>query len=71
MQQIHVGRMFRFLKDRNFRIFGVYLKKPERIEVLSMVFGTYPFGVIYPGISYLEMHERTGCIIPNPVRKPT
>jgi transposase len=36
-QQIHVERMFRFLKDRSFRISEVYLKKPERIEALSMV----------------------------------
>jgi len=36
-QQIHVERMFRFLKDRSFRISEVYLKMPERIEALSMV----------------------------------
>lgn len=32
-----VERGFRFLKDRSFRISEVYLKKPERIEALSMV----------------------------------
>ena len=31
-----VERGFRFLKDRSFRISEVYLKKPERIEALSM-----------------------------------
>ena len=35
--QSAVEKGFRFLKDKSFRISEVYLKKPERIEALSMV----------------------------------
>jgi transposase len=70
-QQIHVERMFRFLKDRSFRISEVYLKKPERIEALSMVMVLTL--LVYSILEYLirkRMKER-GVFIPNQVRKPT
>jgi transposase len=35
--QSAVEKGFRFLKDKSFRTSEVYLKKPERIEALSMV----------------------------------
>lgn len=70
-QQSHVERMFRFLKDRSFRISEVYLKKPERIEALSMVMVLTL--LVYSVLEYLirnRMKEQ-GIFIPNQVRKPT
>lgn len=70
-QQSHVERMFRFLKDRSFRISEVYLKKPGRIEALSMVMVLTL--LVYAVLEYLirtRMKEQ-GLFIPNQVRKPT
>ena len=70
-QQSHVERMFRFLKDRSFRISEVYLKKPERIEALSMVMVLTL--LVYSVLEWLirkHMKEQ-GLFIPNQVRKPT
>jgi transposase len=35
--QSKVEKGFRFIKDKSFRVSEVYLKKPQRIEALSMV----------------------------------
>jgi transposase len=35
--QSKVERGFRFIKDKSFRVPDVYLKKPQRIEALSMI----------------------------------
>ena len=70
-QQVHVERMFRFLKDRSFRISEVYLKKPERIEALSMVMVLTL--LVYSVLEWLirkRMKEQE-IFIPNQVRKPT
>jgi len=70
-QQSHVERMFRFLKDRSFRISEVYLKKPERIEALSMVMVLTL--LVYSILEYLirKRMKEQGIFIPNQVRKPT
>jgi transposase len=70
-QQSHVERMFRFLKDRSFRISEVYLKKPERIEALSMVMVLTL--LVYSVLEWLirKRMKEQGLFIPNQVRKPT
>lgn len=70
-QQIHVERMFRFLKDRSFRISEVYLKKPERIEALSMVMVLTL--MVYSILEWLirKRMKEQGLFILNQVRKPT
>ena len=70
-QQIHVERMFRFLKDRSFRISEVYLKKPERIEALSMVMVLTL--MVYSILEWMirKRMKEQGLFIPNQVRKPT
>jgi hypothetical protein len=35
--QSQVEKGFRFIKDKSFRVSEVYLKKPQRIEALSMI----------------------------------
>ncbi|AKB18190.1 Mobile element protein [Methanosarcina sp. WWM596] len=35
--QSKVEKGFRFIKDKSFRVSEVYLKKPQRIETLSLV----------------------------------
>jgi transposase len=70
-QQIHVERMFRFLKDRSFRISEVYLKKPERIEALSMVMVLTL--MVYSILEWMirKRMKEQALFIPDQVRKPT
>ncbi|KUG19024.1 mobile element protein [hydrocarbon metagenome] len=69
--QSAVEKGFRFLKDKSFRISEVYLKKPERIEALSMVMVLTL--LLYSVAEWLirkRLQERKE-FIPNPVNKPT
>ena len=63
--------MFRFLKDRSFRISEVYLIKPERIEALSMVMVLTL--MVYSILEWMirKRMKDQGLFIPNQVRKPT
>jgi transposase len=66
-----VEKGFRFLKDKSFRISEVYLKKPERIEALSMVMVLTLF--IYSVAEWLirkRLKERNE-FVPNQVNKST
>jgi len=62
---------FRFLKDKSFRISEVYLKKPERIEALSMIMVltllTSSVAEWLIRTRLKELHEG----VPNQVNKPT
>ena len=69
--QSAVEKGFRFLKDKSFRISEVYLKKPERIEALSMVMVLTL--LIYSVAEWLirkRLKERKE-FVPNQVNKPT
>jgi transposase len=69
--QSAVEKGFRFLKDKSFRISEVYLKKPERIEALSMVMVLTL--LIYSVAEWLirkRLKERNE-FVPNQVNKPT
>ena len=69
--QSAVEKGFRFLKDKSFRISEVYLKKPERIEALSMVMVLTL--LIYSVAEWLirtRLKERNE-VVPNQVNKPT
>ena len=69
--QSAVEKGFRFLKDKSFRISEVYLKKPERIEALSMVMVLTL--LIYSVAEWMirtRLKERDE-FVPNQVNKPT
>jgi transposase len=69
--QSAVEKGFRFLKDKSFRISEVYLKKPERIEALSMVMVLTL--LIYSVAEWLirkRLKERNE-FVPNQVNKAT
>jgi len=69
--QAAVERGFRFLKDKSFRISEVYLKKPERIEALSMVMVLTL--LIYSVAEWLirKRLKEQNEFVPNQVNKPT
>jgi transposase len=69
--QAAVERGFRFLKDKSFRISEVYLKKPERIEALSMVMVLTL--LIYSVAEWLirKRLKEQNKFVPNQVNKPT
>lgn len=69
--QSAVEKGFRFLKDKSFRISEVYLKKPERIEALSMLMVLTL--LLYSVVEWLirkRLKERNESV-PNQVNKPT
>ncbi len=69
--QSAVEKGFRFLKDKSFRISEIYLKKPERIEALSMVMVLTL--LIYSVAEWMirtRLKERDE-FVPNQVNKPT
>jgi transposase len=69
--QSAVEKGFRFLKDKSFRISEMYLKKPERIEALSMVMVLTL--LIYSVAEWMirtRLKERDE-FVPNQVNKPT
>ena len=69
--QAAVERGFRFLKDKSFRISEVYLKKPERIEALSMVMVLTL--LVYSVAEWLirKRLKEQNTFVPNQVNKPT
>ena len=69
--QAAVERGFRFLKDKSFRISEVYLKKPERIEALSMVMVLTL--LIYSVAEWLirKRLKEQNVFVPNQANKPT
>lgn len=69
--QSAVEKGFRFLKDKSFRISEVYLKKPERIEALSMVMVlTLLLYSIAEWLIRKRLKEQNE-FVPNQVNKPT
>jgi len=68
--QSAVEKGFRFLKDKSFRISEVYLKKPERIEALSMVMVLTL--LIYSVAEWLirKRLKEQNEFVPNQVNKP-
>lgn len=69
--QSAVEKGFRFLKDKSFRISEVYLKKPERIEALSMVMVLTL--LIYSVVEWLirKRLKEQNEFVQNQVNKPT
>ena len=69
--QSAVEKGFRFIKDKSFRISEVYLKKPERIEALSMVMVLTL--LLYSVIEWLirKRLKEQNKFVPNQVNKPT
>ena len=69
--QSKVEKGFRFIKDKSFRVSEVYLKKPQRIEALSMVM---VLTLMVYSVAEWKLRERlkeTGETIPNQVKKQT
>ncbi|MDY9925576.1 IS1634 family transposase [Methanosarcina sp.] len=69
--QSKVEKGFRFIKDKSFRVSEVYLKKPQRIEALSMVM---VLTLMVYSVAEWKLRERlkeTGETIPDQVKKQT
>jgi transposase len=66
-----VERGFRFLKDRDFRVSEVFLKKPERIEALAMVMVLSLFVYSYAEWKLREQMAKSGETVLSQLRKPT
>ena len=69
--QSKVEKGFRFIKDKSFRVSEVYLKKPKRIEALSMVM---VLTLMVYSVAEWKLRERlkdTGETIPDQVKKQT
>jgi transposase len=66
-----VERGFRFLKDRDFRVSEVFLKKPERIEALAMVMVLSLFVYSFAEWKLREQMARKGETVLSQLRKPT
>ena len=69
--QSQVEKGFRFIKDKSFRVSEVYLKKPQRIEALSMIM---VLTLMIYSVAEWKLRERlkeTGETIPNQVKKQT
>lgn len=69
--QSKVEKGFRFIKDKSFRVSEVYLKKPQRIEALSMVM---VLTLMVYSIAEWKLRERlkeTGETILDQVKKQT
>lgn len=67
--QSKVERGFRFIKDKSFRVSEVYLKKPQRIEALSMVM---VLTLMIYSVAEWKLREKlkeTGETVPNQVKK--
>jgi transposase len=62
---------FRFIKDKSFRVSEVYLKKPQRIEALSMIM---VLTLMIYSVAEWKLREKlkeTGETVPNQVKKQT
>ena len=69
--QSKVEKGFRFIKDKNFRVSEVYLKKPQRIEALSMIM---VLTLMIYSVAEWKLREKlkeTGETIPNQLKKQT
>jgi transposase len=69
--QSKVEKGFRFIKDKSFRVSEVYLKKPQRIEALSMIM---VLTLMVYSVAEWKLRERLkemGETIPNQVKKQT
>ncbi|AKB52249.1 Mobile element protein [Methanosarcina barkeri str. Wiesmoor] len=69
--QSKVEKGFRFIKDKSFRVSEVYLKKPQRIEALSMIM---VLTLMVYSVAEWQLREKlkeTGETIPNQVKKQT
>jgi transposase len=67
--QSKVERGFRFIKDKSFRVSDVYLKKPQRIEALSMVM---VLTLMIYSVAEWKLREKLkeiGETVPNQVKK--
>ena len=69
--QSKVERGFRFIKDKNFRVSDVYLKKPQRIEALSMIM---VLTLMIYSVAEWKLRKKlkeTGETIPDQLKKKT
>jgi transposase len=67
--QSKVEKGFRFIKDKSFRVSEVYLKKPQRIEALSMIM---VLTLMVYSVAEWKLRKRlkeTGETVPNQVKK--
>lgn len=69
--QSKVEKGFRFIKDKSLRVSEVYLKKPERIEALSMIMVLTLMVYSVAEWKLREKLKETGESIPSQVKKPT
>jgi transposase len=69
--QSKVEKGFRFIKDKSFRVSEVYLKKPERIEALSMIMVLTLMVYSVAEWKLREKLKETGESMPNQVKKQT
>ena len=69
--QSKVERGFRFIKDKSFTVSDVYLKKPQRIEALSMIM---VLTLMIYSVAEWKLRKRlkeTGETIPDQLKKQT
>ena len=69
--QSKVERGFRFIKDKSFRVSEVYLKKPQRIEALSMIM---VLTLMIYSVAEWKLRKKlkeTGETIPDQLKKQT
>ena len=69
--QSKVEKGFRFIKDKSFRVSEVYLKKPQRIEALSIVMVLTLMVYSVAEWKLREKLKETGETIPDQVKKQT
>ena len=69
--QSKVEKGFRFIKDKSFRVSEVYLKKPQRIEALSMIM---VLTLMIYSVAEWKLREKlkeTGETVPDQLKKQT
>ena len=69
--QSKVEKGFRFIKDKSFRVSEVYLKKPERIEALSMIMVLTLMVYSVAEWKLRKKLKETGESIPSQIKKQT
>ena len=69
--QSQVEKGFRFIKDKSFRVSDVYLKKPQRIEALSMIMVLTLMIYSVAEWKLREKLKQTGETIPDQLKKQT
>jgi transposase len=70
-KQSNVEQGFRFMKDKSFRVAEVYIKKPERIEALSMIMVLCLMIYSIGEWRIRTRLEETGETVPDQKKKPT